>query len=389
MKTVGIIGGAGFIGSHITKRFLEENFKVKVSTTDITNKSKYGHLLDLKNAGNLEIVPLDLRQIEAIKAFVEGCNIIVHTGTPFQLDVTDPQTELFEPTVKGTENFLEVVKNISGLEKVIFVASVAAWNTSFPMSPAGYESGHVFSEKDTPYHNENDHPYAQAKYFADQSVRKFTAENSVLDFEIVTVSPVVVFGKALSERQDSTSQGMQHLIKNKIAPNPFVEMLFAMDAEFSMVDVRDVAEAVFQAAVKTNLHGKNYLLANESYKVSDISLMLNGQTPVSEAAFTYSNALAKKDLEMNFTSAADTLNNYSDKPDFRRAERSNLNDSGIAVAHRHHQRHYYGDSANPFRFGTRRIIHEKSRRGQQRRHARCRFGDNSNLRRRFIVRRVV
>ena len=308
MKTVGIIGGSGFIGGHTTKRFLEENFKVKVSSTDIANKSKYGHLLDLKNAENLEIVPLDLRKIETIGTFAEGCNIIVHSGTPFQLDVQDPQSELFEPTVKGTENFLAVVKNIAGLEKVIFVASVAAWNTSFPLSPEGYESNHIFSEKDTPYHNENDHPYCQAKYFADQSVRKFTRENSDLDFEIVTVSPVMVMGKALSDRQDSTSVGMQHLIKNKIAPNPFIEMLFAMDAEFSMVDVRDVAEAVFQAAVKTNLHGKNYLLANESYKVSDIALILNGPPPISEAAFTYSNELAKKDLEMNFISTKDTLN---------------------------------------------------------------------------------
>jgi len=312
MNTVGIIGGSGFIGSHITKKFLEKNFKVKVSSTDISNKSKYGHLLDLENARNLKIFPLDLREIETVKAFAEGCDIIVHTGTPFQLDVQDPQTELFEPTVKGTENFLEVVRNIAGLEKVIFVASVAAWNTSFPMSPADYDSGHIFSEKDTPYHNENDHPYCQAKYFADQSVRKFTDENGDLPFEIVTVSPVMVMGKALSDRLDSTSQGMQHLIKTKIAPNSFIEMLFATDAEFSLVDVRDVAEAVFQAAVKTNLHGKNYLLANESYKVSDISLMLNGQAPISEAAFTYSSALAKKDLEMNFISAADTLENYSD-----------------------------------------------------------------------------
>jgi len=38
MKTAGIIGGSGFIGSHITKRFLAENFNVKVSSTDVSNK---------------------------------------------------------------------------------------------------------------------------------------------------------------------------------------------------------------------------------------------------------------------------------------------------------------------------------------------------------------
>ncbi len=310
MKTVGIIGGSGFIGSHITKKFLEENFKVKVSSTDVSNQSKYGHLLDLKNAEeNLEIVPLDLREIETIRTFAEGCNIIVHTGTPFKFEVQDLQTELFEPTVKGTENLLELLKNIDGLEKVIFVASVAAWNTSFPMLPAGYESGHIFSENDPPYYSENDIPYAQAKYLADQAVRKFTGENDDLGFEIVTVSPVLVIGNALSNKRDFSSQTLLHLIKNKVTDDPFVGGLFAADPLLSMVDVRDVAEAVFQTAVKTNLHGKNYLISNESYKVSDISLMLNRQPPVSGAVRTYSNALVKSDLGISFTSAKDTLNN--------------------------------------------------------------------------------
>lgn len=89
----------------------------------------------------------------------------------------------------------------------------------------------------------------------------------------------MVIGNSLSERGDSTSMGLQYLIKNKIAANPFVEMLFATDAMFSMIDVRDVAEAIYQVATNNGNHGKNYLIANESYKVSDISLMLNHNAP--------------------------------------------------------------------------------------------------------------
>jgi len=40
MKKVGIIGGAGFIGSYNTKKFLREGYKIKVSTTDLSNKEK-------------------------------------------------------------------------------------------------------------------------------------------------------------------------------------------------------------------------------------------------------------------------------------------------------------------------------------------------------------
>ena len=48
MKKAGIIGGSGFIGSYITKIFLEEKFKVSVSVTDISKKEKYQHLKKLK-----------------------------------------------------------------------------------------------------------------------------------------------------------------------------------------------------------------------------------------------------------------------------------------------------------------------------------------------------
>lgn len=313
MKTIGIIGGSGFIGSHITKRFLAENFKVRVSSTDVSNRDKYAHLLELENAENLEIAPLDLRKTDTVESFVEGCSIIVHAGTPFQFEMRDPQTELFDPTVKGTKELLEIARGVANLEKIIFVASVAAWNTSFPMMPEGYARDHVFSERDTPFYSENDIPYAQAKYFADQAVRKFTAENDDLSFEIVTVSPVFVIGSALSNKRETSSLTLLNLIKNKATDDPFAGGLFAADPLISMVDVRDVAAAVFQAAVKPNLHGKNYLLAGESYRVSDIHLMLNDQSPVSGAARTYSSALAKNDLGIDFTSAGESLNNHSDE----------------------------------------------------------------------------
>ena len=95
MKKVGIIGGSGFIGSHITRIFLEEGFKVRVSTTDLSKEGKYQHLPKLPSAINLEIVQLDVRNEAELKDFLEGCSIVIHGGTPFQLAVTDPQSELF------------------------------------------------------------------------------------------------------------------------------------------------------------------------------------------------------------------------------------------------------------------------------------------------------
>jgi nucleoside-diphosphate-sugar epimerase len=308
MQTVGIIGGSGFIGSYITKIFLEENYKVKVSSTDINNESKYEHLQTFTNSENLEVCELDVRDVEMLQDFVSGCNILVHAGTPFKLDVKDSQTELFDPTVQGTRNFLNAISKSKELKKVVIIASIAAWNTSFPMNPTTYAADHVFTEQDSPFMSEQDHPYAQAKFMADQEVRKFINENPDLSFEISSISPTFVVGNSLSNRSDSTSAGMQYLIKNKIPANPFVEMLFATDAMFSMIDVRDVAEAVFQSATTKGIHGKNYIIANESYTVSDISRMLNNEATIAKPAIVYDSSLAKKDLGLAFISAKETLN---------------------------------------------------------------------------------
>lgn len=311
MQTVGIIGGAGFIGSYVTKQFLENGFRVKVSATDISKTAKYAHLSALPHAEHMELVPLDVQHLDQLKAFAAGCDILVHGGTPFQLEVEDPQRDLLDPTIKGTENFLRVVSETPSVKKVVFIASVAAVNTNFPQLPPGKAEGDTISEADPYYFSKESHPYAQAKFIANRVVDQFIADNPDPGFEITTVSPTGVMGKAMSAREDSTSMGVQFLFKNKIAPNPFIQMFYDLDVNWAVVDVADVGEATYKAAITKNIHGKNYLLSSESYRVSDISLMLNQQPPAGKPTVVYSNELAKKDLGMNFKPASVPLHHYS------------------------------------------------------------------------------
>ena len=308
MKKAGIIGGSGFIGSYITKIFLEKGYQVKVSATDISREDKYEHLMKLKNAENLYISELDVTDKATLQDFVSDCDIVIHGRTPFILDFQDAQTQLFDPTIKGTENFLEVISQTTGIEKVVFIASVAAWNTNFPM-PAGTKSfSDTFDENDTRFTSTESHPYAQAKFMANQVVEKFIKDNPNLDFEISSVSPVMVMGKSLSNREDSTSTGLQFLIKNKIAPDDFIQALYENDVPFAIVDVEDVANAIFKTATTKGLHGKDYLLTSETYKVSDIHLMLNHQESKDNAQIIYKNDLATTDLGMQFRPVKETLN---------------------------------------------------------------------------------
>lgn len=311
MKTVGIIGGAGFIGSYNTRKFLKEGYKVKVSTTDISKKDKYEHLLHFDHNDHLDIVQMDVENVAELEAFLQGCQMVIHGGTPFQLDVKDPKTELFDPTIKGTENFLDAVQKTPGIEKVIFIASIAAYNTNFPLPPGDMTNAEQFDESNDPFMSDQSHPYAQAKFMANEVVNKFISEHPNPGFEICSVSPVGVMGRSLSGRQDSTSTGLQFLFKNKIAPNPFIQMFYDNNIYFAIVDVADVAEGVYKAAVTPGNHGKNYLLTSESWTVSDIGLMLNLEPPVGTPLIFYKNDLAKNELGMTFKPAMVTLNDYS------------------------------------------------------------------------------
>jgi nucleoside-diphosphate-sugar epimerase len=307
MKKAGIIGGSGFIGSYITKQFLDNGFEVKVSTTDISREEKYRHLMNLKNTDHLYIEELNVEDKAQLKEFVSECDIVIHSGTPFQLTITDPEKELFTPTIKGTENFLEVIKETPSVKKVVLIASVAAWNTNFPLPADGKSFTDTYDENNHKFTSESSHPYAQAKFIANQVVEQFIDNNPTLSFEISSVSPVMVMGKSMSDRLDSTSTGLQFLIKNKIAPDEFIQAMYDNDVPFAIVDVNDVAHATFKLATTYNLHGKNYLLSSETYKVSDVHEMLNDRKPKSGPEIIYKNDLAKKDLNVSFRPVLETL----------------------------------------------------------------------------------
>ncbi|MFO7719608.1 MAG: hypothetical protein R6W85_04115 [Gillisia sp.] len=142
-------------------------------------------------------------------------------------------------------------------------------------------------------------------------MEQFIENNPQISFEICSVSPVMVMGKSLSNREDSTSTGVQFLIKNKIAPDEFFQSLYDLDVPFAVVDVEDVANAVFNAATTKGLHGKDYLLSSQTYRVSDIHEMLNNREPKEEAQVIYKNDLAKSDLKIKFKPVKETLRSFS------------------------------------------------------------------------------
>ncbi|MEM9887205.1 MAG: hypothetical protein AAF849_15030 [Bacteroidota bacterium] len=78
-----------------------------------------------------------------------------------------------------------------------------------------------------------------------------------------------------------------------------------------MVDVQDVSRAIYAICQQKGLHGKNYILSSESWRVSDIAAMLNGEQPTGQARIFYESKAAQRDLGITFHEASVPLHAFS------------------------------------------------------------------------------
>lgn len=84
-----------------------------------------------------------------------------------------------------------------------------------------------------------------------------------------------------------------------------------MDISWALVDVEDVAEAIFKIVNTKNTNGKNYLLSSENYRISDVTLMLNGKEPAGKPVIVYNCDMAITDLGMEFKPVKASLEAYN------------------------------------------------------------------------------
>ena len=57
---------------------------------------------------------------------MNGCELVYHTASPFTAVVHDPQKDLIDPAVLGTENVLETANQTLSVKRVVVTSSCAA-----------------------------------------------------------------------------------------------------------------------------------------------------------------------------------------------------------------------------------------------------------------------
>src|SRR6476661_3052038 len=112
-----VTGGAGFIGSNLVRRLLDEGHEVRVH--DNFSTGHRGNLAGL----DVDLVEGDLRSFERVATAARGMDVIFHQGAlpSVPRSIQDPLTST-AVNVEGTLNVLLAARD-HGVRRVVFASS--------------------------------------------------------------------------------------------------------------------------------------------------------------------------------------------------------------------------------------------------------------------------
>jgi len=120
-----VTGGAGFIGSHIVDRLLDEELKVRVLDNLSTGEKK--SLAQHKNKKSFQFIEGDIRNVDQVKKAVEGVDAIIHEAALVSVtrSVEDPILSN-EINVTGTVNLLKACVD-AHVKRFVLASSCAVY----------------------------------------------------------------------------------------------------------------------------------------------------------------------------------------------------------------------------------------------------------------------
>lgn len=257
-KPVLVTGATGYVAGWLVKRLLDEGITVHAAVRDPKKTEKLAHLNKLaeNSKGSIKYFKSDLLTPGSYAEGMEGCELVYHTASPFVTDVKDPQRDLIDPAVKGTQNVLETASNTSSVKRVVVTSSCAAIYTDAIDShnaPGGILTEDIWNTTASLDYQ----PYSYSKTLAEQKAWELV--NAQSQWDLVTINPSLVLGPPLNPNV-VTSESFSIL---KQLGDGTMKM-GAPKMGLGVVDVRDVAEAHYQAGFTPSAKGRYITAAHSS-----------------------------------------------------------------------------------------------------------------------------
>lgn len=257
MRTkVTVVGGAGFIGSHLVDLLLFKGYSVTV----IDNWST-GQISNLKGK-SVDFWNLDITgDPQRIAEIIEGSECIFHlaASTSVQESLDYPQLYV-RNNVHGTSNLLEACR-IAGIERVVFSSTSAIYgNTDFFPT----------SELVRP---EPISGYALSKLVGEQYCEMYSR---LYGIQTVCLRYFNVYGDRTNPK--SSYRSVIPIFLDKFAAGESLPIVNDGKQARDFVHVSDVAKANLAALDCTRLHAVINIGSGKNYSVNQIAEIIGGKT---------------------------------------------------------------------------------------------------------------
>ena len=260
-----VTGGSGYVASWIVRYLLEDGYTVRATVRDPAKPKGLEHLhtLSVAHPGKLTLWAADLLEEGGFTDAMRGCELVVHTASPFLLGkIKDPEEQLVRPALEGTRNVLNSVNATGSVKRVVLTSSVTAvYGDNVDM-----KGKRCFTDDDWNTTSSIDHqPYAYSKTVAEREAWAIQAAQARWD--LVTINPGLVLGPSLTTASNSGSMAtMRHFTDYTMAAG-------APALQVGVVDVRDVGRAHIKAGYRPEAHGR-YIAVAETVSLLRMSRIL-------------------------------------------------------------------------------------------------------------------
>lgn len=237
-KIAFVTGATGLLGNNLVRLLLAEGYRVKaLARTEQKATKQFGELI----GNRLEVVLGDLTRVDGFAPALQGCEVIFHTAAYFRESYKGGRhlAALHKTNVEGTQNLLNEAY-AAGIRRMVHISSIAVLGSN---ATGLTDETMVLAREATP------DDYYRSKIETEDVIFAFLDRHQ--DMHISLVLPGWMHGPG-DLGPTSAGQFVEDYLHQKI---PGV-----IDAAFSMVDARDVAQVAL-ASSKTGGRGERYLAA--------------------------------------------------------------------------------------------------------------------------------
>jgi UDP-glucose 4-epimerase len=234
-----VTGGAGFIGSHIVHKLLEQGNSVRVLDNFSTGKRE--NLKDLVQQfnGRLEVIEGDLRDPARLEEAVRGVEVIFHEGAFVSVpqSLEEPQT-CFDVNITGTSRLLDTAR-AAGVRRTVLASSAAVYGdaNAFPL---------VEETLPRPLT-----PYAVSKRVKEMYAELFTGS---FGLEVVALRYFNVYGPR--QRPDSMYAAAVPIFARRLLDGKPVTVYGDGGQSRDLINIRDVVRANLMASEHASAPGQ-------------------------------------------------------------------------------------------------------------------------------------